>query len=272
MSGEIEMTSYGNEGCKCINQTSVLASLQNRDCITSTGQPGVYLTIGGSCVPYTFGSGGCLQHDLLHDPTCQANLSTTAVPPWCYQTWCYVDANSCKKNSEEDIYKSDYFQSQNNIFYSYSTCNSTEYFWQLQSSSVDVSVMGGISLSAAIPDYQFPMLGKQSTNGTELTHQHERGEEYFNDSIPFTGLYIDYINSLVQISNEDIQNVTFTHTSKANLKRYSASSFTAAVRDVENGLVDMAVGPFWITGQRLKMTTFTVPLGEIYYIVVDVYS
>lgn len=24
---------------------------------------------------------------------------------------------------------------------------------------------------------------------------------------------------------------------------------------------DMAVGPFWITGERLKMTAFTVPLG-----------
>ena len=58
--------------------------------------------------------------------------------------------------------------------------------------------------------------------------------------------------------------MTYTHTSKASLKMYPTSSFTAAVQDVENGLVDMALGPFWITGQRLKMTTFTVPLGEFH--------
>jgi hypothetical protein len=32
------------------------------------------------------------------------------------------------------------------------------------------------------------------------------------------------------------------------------------VQDVKNGLVDMSVGPFWITAERLKMVSFTVPL------------
>lgn len=66
-------------------------------------------------------------------------------------------------------------------------------------------------------------------------------------------------------------------------------SFTAAVQDIHDGLVDMAVGPFWITvsaghsseltwspdirkanfvdgarpqGQRLKMTGFTIPIAQ----------
>eukprot|EP00985_Skeletonema_marinoi_P008483 scaffold3854_cov120-Skeletonema_marinoi.AAC.5 len=128
--------------------------------------------------------------------------------------------------------------------------------------SSNVSVIGGINITAAIPDYQYPTLNKRLPDGTELNHQYERGDEYFDDSVPFGGIYIEYINSVVKISDGDIQNVTFTHTSKASLKRFPASSYTAAVRDVQNGLVDMAVGPLWITGQRLKMTTFTVPLGE----------
>jgi len=256
--------STGNEGCNCINQTSVLASIQNRDCTTATGEPGVYLNLGGSCVAHDYGSSACLQHDFIHDPNCQTDASTTAVPPYCFQTWCYVDANSCRKNSEEDIYKTEYFSPSNDIFYSYATCNSTDYFWQQQQQlgSSNVSVIGGINITAAIPDYQYPTLNKRLPDGTVLNHQYEQGDEYFDDSVQFGGIYIEYINSVVKISNGDIQNVTFTHTSKASLKRFPASSYTAAVRDVQNGLVDMAVGPLWITGQRLKMTTFTVPLGE----------
>ena len=237
--------STGNEGCNCINQTSVLASLQNRGCTTATGQPGVYLTLGGSCVAYDYGSSACLQHDFIHDPICQTDASTTAVPPYCFQTWCYVDASTCKTNSEEYIYKSEYFSPSNDIFYSYSTCNSTDHFWQQQlgSSATNVSVIGGINIAAAVPASPDPMLYKQLPDGT-------RTDVYFDDSVPFGGIYIDYINELVKISNGDIQNVTSTHISKGSLKRYPASSFTAAVQDVENGLVDMAVGPFWITGQR----------------------
>jgi len=257
--------SSGNEGCNCINQASVLASLENRDCTTSAGQPGVYLRPFSSCVSYDYGSSACLQHDLLHDPLCQGDLSTTTVPPYCFQSWCYVNSTSCKKNSEEEIFKSEYFPPQYNIFWSYSTCNSTDHFWQqhLESSANSVSVIGGTDLAAIIPDYQYPTLNKQLPGGA-VWERTEDNTYYFDDTIPFGGIYIDYIKELVKISNGDIQNVTFTHTSKGSLKRYPASSFTAAVQDVENGLVDMAVGPFWITRQRLKMTTFTVPLGEWY--------
>ncbi len=255
--------SSGSEGCNCVDQTSVLASIENGVCTTATGEPGVYLKFGG-CVPYSYGSNACLQHDQLHDPICQEDLSTTTVPPYCFLSWCYVDAASCRKNSEDVIFKSEYFPAQYDIFYSYSTCNSTDYFWQqhLESFANKVSVIGGSNISAIIPEYQYPVLNKQLPDGTVLNHQYERGDEYFDDSIPFGGIYIDYINSIVALSNGDIQNVTFTHTSKASLKQYPASSFTAAVQDVGHGLMDMAVGPFWITGQRLKMTTFTVPLGE----------
>ena len=256
--------SSGNEGCNCVDQTSVLASLENRDCTTATGEPGVYLKPFSSCVPYNYGSNACLQHDLLHDPVCQGDLSSTTVPPYCFQPWCYVNSTSCKKNSAEDIFKSEYFLDQPDIFASYSTCNSTDYFWQqyLESSANDISVIGGINLTAVIPDFRYPTMNKQLPGGEPVWERTENNTNYFDDSIPFGGIYIDYIKKLIQISNGDIQNVTFTHTSNGSLKRYPASSFTAAVWDVKNGLADMAVGPFWITRQRLTMTTFTVPLGE----------
>eukprot|EP00984_Skeletonema_dohrnii_P034701 scaffold33643_cov184-Skeletonema_dohrnii-CCMP3373.AAC.3 len=244
------MLSTGNEGCNCINQTSVLASLQNRDCTTATGQPGVYLTLGGACVTYDYGSSACLQHDLLHDPKCQGDLSTVVIPPYCFQPFCYVDAKSCKKNSEEDISRSDYFN-QYDVFYSYSTCNATDYFWEqyLESFATNVSLVGGISITATVPNDQYATLNKILPDGTILTPR-EREEAYFDDTIPFGGIYIDYMNSIVKLSKGDIQNVTYTHTSRGSLKRYPASSsYTGAVWDVHNELVDMAVGPIWVTGE-----------------------
>ena len=258
--------STGNDGCGCINETSVLASLETRGCTTANGLPGVYLTLGGSCVAYEYGSSACLQHDLIHDPICQGDPSKAVVPAWCFQSWCYVDGNSCKKNSEEDIFKSSYFPPQYDIYYSYTTCNSTDYFWQqhIGASITNASVAGGVNISAAVPGLYNPVLLKELPDGTVVWHKIDDGDAYyFDDSIPYGGIYIDYVNSLVNISNGDIENMSFTHTSRASLKRYPASTFTAAVRDVENGLVDMAVGPFWITGQRLRMTTFSVPLGEL---------
>ena len=256
--------SSGNEGCSCINQTSILASLlDNRDCTTANGLPGVYLTLGVSCVAYDYGSSACLQHDLVHDPNCQGDPSTAVVPPWCFQAWCYVDANSCKKNSEEDMYKSEYFPPQYDIYYSYTTCNSTDYFWQQQSSANNVTVAGGVNISVAVPGlYVYPMINKQLPDGTILWTTTEDKRYYFDDTIPYGGIYIDYVNSVVNISKGDIQSVAFTHTSRASLKRFSDSRYDAAVRDVENGLVDMAVGPFLITEERLKMTSFTVPLSK----------
>ena len=51
-----------------------------------------------------------------------------------------------------------------------------------------------------------------------------------------------------QISKGDIQNITYTSRSKASSHVHPTSKFTAAVQDIEDGLVDMSVGPFWITG------------------------
>ena len=252
--------STGNDGCGCINETSVLASLETRGCTTANGLPGVYLTLGGSCVAYEYGSSACLQHDLIHDPICQGDPSKAVVPAWCFQSWCYVDGNSCKKNSEEDIFKSSYFPPQYDIYYSYTTCNSTDYFTQ---SNNTLSVAGGVNISVAVPAFRHPMLYKEYPNGTLVFTRADEKKYYFDDNASFGGIYIDYINSIVQLSDGDIQNISFTHTSRASLKQHPTSSFTAAVRDVENGLVDMSVGPFWITGQRLKMTPFTIPLGEL---------
>jgi hypothetical protein len=52
-----------------------------------------------------------------------------------------------------------------------------------------------------------------------------------------------------QISNGDIKNISYTYRSKSSSLVHPKSSFTAAVQDIADGLVDISVGPFWITGE-----------------------
>lgn len=79
------------------------------------------------------------------------------------------------------------------------------------------------------------------------------------NSIPFEGVLINYLNALQDLSNNDF-NVTYTYGSKASKLVHPTSAYTAVVQDIQDGLVDMVVAPSWVTGQRLQMASFTVPL------------
>ena len=71
----------GKEGCPCTNKTGTLASLSERHCKLPTGDDGIYLTLGGSCVPFSYGSSRCAVHDLLYDPRCKVDdAGENAIP------------------------------------------------------------------------------------------------------------------------------------------------------------------------------------------------
>jgi hypothetical protein len=150
-----------SKGCPCINVSSVMSSFTSRICTLPTGETGTKLTVDGICVPYSFGSSKCLQHDLLHDPSCSLdNMGETPVEAYCFRPWCYVDA-SCTKNSYERIYRSDYFSFDSGIdlYYSYSTCNSTADDW-LEAKDGKMNdnnaVLNGASIVASVPGYSVP--------------------------------------------------------------------------------------------------------------------
>ncbi|KAL7545089.1 hypothetical protein ACHAWF_010799 [Thalassiosira exigua] len=284
-------SSASGEGCPCVDASSVLSSLPDRRCFLSSspssafdfdgGSPlvGVQLTVGGSCVPPTYGSSKCARHDLLHDPACRGSSSSSSspsnstlsaleevasreAPDYCFRPWCYVDASSCGKRSDERVYRGSYFgfDSGVDLYYSYSKCNSSAEDWFAAEGSVvgGGEALGGIEVGAAIPTYLWPMMFKRDDESEEPLSS--PGAEYFDDGRPFEGVYINYANRIVEISNGDIRNLTITHRSRASSIVHPASSFTAAVQDIQDGLIDMAIGPFWITGQRLKMAAFTIPV------------
>merc|ERR1712176_1370328 len=86
------------------------------------------------------------------------------------------------------------------------------------------------------------------------------GEEFYDDSIEYDGVYPAYYKQIVEYSQGDIQSIAYKHRSMSSSEIHPTSSFTAAIQDIHDGLVDMSIGPFWITPQRLKLTSFTIPI------------
>jgi len=260
----------GSEGCPCIDAVQVLSSLEKRSCQTSSGESGILLTPElASCVPLYYGSNFCLQHDLLFSPVCQ-DLDETKT--YCLRRWCYVDLDVCKTNSSDRVYRSDYFGSTSglifddsggiDLYYSYTTCNSTGADWERYKKEQLPAdkVLGAVSLLSLATNVM-PFGFKRGPTGDILS---STSPAYKNDSVPYQGVYIDYINELIGISNGDIRMINYTHKSNAASVMNPTSTGTATVQDVADGLVNLAVGPYWITGERLKMTAFTVPLSAYY--------
>jgi len=102
------MSAHGNPGCQCKNETDALASLSERSCTLDDGSPGVILQLReDACFSTSYGSSACVMHDMIHDPLC--NASVDVMPSYCVQPWCYVDLESCTKDSDEIVYRSSYF-------------------------------------------------------------------------------------------------------------------------------------------------------------------
>lgn len=194
--------STGKPGCSCINVTDKLLSLSDLECTLPNGKDGFRFSVGGTCLDYSYGSNYCLQHDLLYDDkTCNVDQAgENVIPSYCFRPWCYVDAPSCGRDSEERAFHSAYipFGAGVDVHYSYSTCNSTADDWQTYAAENDLEgeKLGGINIRATIPYYQIPSLFK-TVDGEQTVSQ---GDEYYNDSIPFEGIFPTYVQKIVDVS------------------------------------------------------------------------
>jgi len=197
----------GNSGCSCINTTDTILQVQGRECTLQDGSRGVYAGNIRMCVAPSYGSSFCMQHDLISDPDCsitENDLATHAIPQYCARSWCYVDVEQCKKESLEIIYRSSYFDVDTNVdlFFSYSTCNSTaEDFIEAQDTVVFSQALGGIDILANVPNYYNPSMFKRNGDGGIITSTNDAGGEeyYYNDAIPWEGAAIEYVQEIVQV-------------------------------------------------------------------------
>ncbi|KAL9181674.1 hypothetical protein ACHAXT_012017 [Thalassiosira profunda] len=252
------MSSAGAEGCRCIDTTETLASLPDRACTTSDGNDGVLLGIAGvdPCVDYDYGASACLPHDLGVDANCvESNMNGNAtMPQFCNRSWCYVNRTQCRA-TEERVYRSQMFPAESGVdmFFSYSTCGSSPADW-FESTHY---ALGGVAMTAIAPNYNIlPWVYTRDYDGTIPAVP---GEEYYDANVPPEGVHINFVNALQKMSDEDFT-VSYVPGSRASAKVHPSSPGNAAVQDVVDGIADIAIGPIWITGGRLKKVTFTMPI------------
>ena len=138
--------------CPCIDVSSLFISAAN--CVVGNGNsihnlellptdgPDLGVSVYGSstgnyastCFPLMYGSGSCNQHDISVHPSCQVvddddNNLPIILPEFCYESFCYVDYDKCK-DSKEIFRRTDLFGFlETDIYYSYSTCNSTANYY-----------------------------------------------------------------------------------------------------------------------------------------------
>ena len=157
-------------GCPCINTTDTLLQVQDRECKLQDGSRGVYAGNGRMCVAPSYGSSICKQHDLISDPDCsitENDLDTYVIPQYCTRPWCYVDLEQCKVESQDIIYRSSYFDVDTDVdlFFSYSTCNSTaDDFIEAQDTALVSQALGGIGILANVPNYYNPSQYRSSSS------------------------------------------------------------------------------------------------------------
>ena len=90
---------------------------------------------------------------------------------------------------------------------------------------------------ASVPTYHDSFMFKRDPDtGKALTNV---GSEYYDNSILIEGIYPDYLKSIVEISNGDMKNVSYTYRSRASSVVHPTSSYTATVQDIKDGLIDM---------------------------------
>jgi hypothetical protein len=86
-----------------------------------------------------------------------------------------------------------------------------------------------------------------------------------NGTGPYLGIYPEFFHSISLAGNFTLQYSTVSGGSREK----TTSAWTACVIDVQMDLLDLCVGLFWITAERLDMTAFSVPMGtDKFYLMV----
>lgn len=177
-----------------------------------------------SCVPLDFGV-GC--RDWWNDIYGGGNGCTEG---WCSEKWCFVDPDNCSSS----YYSASVANHDDDLYLSYSACGSlgsydfTDRFQHLQNEVIHVAYPDGGGDDGA---YLFVR-----PNGT------------------VDGAIVRFVQNHFLIPLN--LTVVVHNVSKESQERF-LSPFTACVHDISLGKVDLCIGAFWRTAERLLLSRFT---------------
>jgi len=279
-------TADSDSDCPCIDSTEILKTRAN--CVLSNDGDGNVTSVNdetqgfwsyvfGKCVPFTYGANECKPYDLDLDPYCiehakqdnfvvgvddptSMNL-TTLDHAWCYSSFCYVDWEKCRRNSNDELRPAVNVRHLNleaDLFWSYTACNATHGVTESFLEYVSLKPLESANLSIVVPDYWAPAHYKDidDVDGT-ITNMESA---YYNDDIPWKGWMINYLNDVLKISN--IKSHSYTHVGLGSIHAYNyTSGWNAAVLDVKSGTSCLGASLFWTTVERLRLSSFAIPVA-----------
>lgn len=235
----------GNSKCPCVNATRYLDGLLDGGNCTYNDILSKILKTDIPCVQVDYGT-GCHSHDEDMLGVCKESNP----PKWCTSNWCYVNKTECY-NSDEEMAQTMIFKG---LYYSYTTCGNAKPDIAKYASTNQIR---NIILKNTIVGSKFPFHFKTFDKSNSVV---DFNSAEYKAGGPYQGVMIDYINKLVEIAKED--NVTFTMQPRSGGASFREpnSLWTASVTDVQAGISDISTAMYWITAERLALTTFTVPL------------
>jgi len=181
--------------------------------------------------------------DATFDPGC-IGVEGAERPGYCDEPWCYVNQTECQMRSTGKTYRETdlIIMGKGKAFYSYETCGGDTAQW---TTSLIDSTLRGKTLVAGIPRSFLPENYEVDENGKPINE----GSPISTTGAQVAGVWIDVYKAMQEIGGF---NLVFVPVSNASLVDHS-SAWTACVQDVSNGIVDLCVGNFWVTPERLGL-------------------
>ena len=257
--------------CPCMNVSSLFAAQRGAaissrpNCTLYTQSKGV--AVDPICLPSDYGSSGCAAYDANVDQWCDG------VAGWCGLEWCYVDHATCLMSNLDMAATKMFPALDGQLYYSYGTCGSDP---QPYNAAISLGAARGGVLEVSVPAMYPPAHFKRIPNsegavcsyadtshatlesGLEQAGLSECDRILYDDSVPWEGYVVEFLQAVAAEGEFTL------HMSLASTYARSAhpgSEWTAAVRDVQNGLCDLGGGVFWVTPARSSMTAFSTELG-----------
>lgn len=254
-------TTPGHAGCPCVDHTEgywagVIAPFLR------VGGTRLNITDKGACagttVPRDFGV-GCAAHDLrscyCRDGSgemlanCTDDVAAETVDPGqcaptsCWERFCYVDPANCKAALNP---KRSHFYA--GMHYSYHTCGNLNTF----DVNPHITAMAGVSELRISSPYGAATQTVTFENWRQVMVP--KDAHYF-----FRAMAWVLMSALKRLGVNNSQ-LRFINVSQESINQKPESKFTACAHDVALGWVDLCVGDFWETPERMKMTPFTSAL------------
>lgn len=233
---EVPYNIVGSSACPCINPWGATGD-HGEGCRPATvgGRDGGATPV---CLPADYGAGQCKRWDDDTDPRCvdASGSALPTAPDWCAQFWCFVDASQCDRPNhpstvqwEED----NVLNRTNELTYSYETCGNVDSY---DFKERDYSRLRGRDIRVAFPgDSRFSYALKTLDDGSK------------------DGSYVQFMQN---IAEEVGFTLTVQDITEMSVHRFP-SSFTACTHDVALNEVDLCIGNFIVSAERLSLAPFS---------------